>query len=144
MSAFDDIAACYDRFIDWPQRLARELPPLEKWLGKARRVADVACGTGGHSLALARDGYEVVGFDLSAPMLERARAQVDSLPVRFVEAAFGQLAASGDGDFDAVLCLGNALPSLLTQRDLRRTLADFRRLLRPGNSQALRRVVCCG
>ncbi|NUP99346.1 MAG: class I SAM-dependent methyltransferase, partial [Armatimonadetes bacterium] len=45
---YDDLADLYDRFIGWPARLARELPPLLAWLGEARRVADVACGTGQH------------------------------------------------------------------------------------------------
>ena len=30
---YDQLAAVYDRFVDWPARLARELPPLTAWLG---------------------------------------------------------------------------------------------------------------
>jgi ubiquinone/menaquinone biosynthesis C-methylase UbiE len=37
------------------------------------RVLDACTGTGGSALALARRGCEVVGFDLAAGMLERAR-----------------------------------------------------------------------
>ncbi len=37
------------------------------------RVLDVACGYGRHAFELARRGYEVVGVDLSAPMLREAR-----------------------------------------------------------------------
>jgi SAM-dependent methyltransferase len=36
------------------------------------------------------------------------------------------------GDFDAVLCLGNSLPHLLTPADLHRALSDFAACLRPG------------
>ncbi len=127
---YDDLADVYDRFIDWPNRLAREIPLLGDWLGDARRVADVACGTGQHALALAQAGYEVVGFDASAAALERAGAAGGA--VRFHQAAFGACSAVGEAPFDAVICLGNSLPHVLTVRELRGALADFGRLLRPG------------
>ena len=75
--SFDD----YDRFVNWERRLAYELPFIEAQLqaANARRVLDVACGTGQHALALARRGYEVVGADLSAAMIERARENAAAL-----------------------------------------------------------------
>jgi SAM-dependent methyltransferase len=48
--------------------LLSELP-----LPKTGRVLDFCCGDGRHSRALARHGYEVVGFDLSEYLLARAR-----------------------------------------------------------------------
>jgi SAM-dependent methyltransferase len=121
-------------------------------------VLDAACGTGKHALALAYNGYEVLGADLSAEMIARARqnarARQDSRArqdarvagageARFVVAGFGELAAqvgslttgagprSGRG-FDALLCLGNSLPHVLTEDGLRTTMADFGAVLRPG------------
>ena len=50
-----------------------------------RSVLDLGCGAGGHALELARRGIEVVGVDVSAPMIERARERASSLaadPVR--------------------------------------------------------------
>jgi len=129
---YDDLAAIYDRFIDWPTRLARELPLLEAWLGGARRVADAACGTGGHALALARAGRTVVGFDPSEPALARARRSAERLPARFVTAGFGAMALAGEPPFEAVYCLGNSLPHLTTRTALRAAASDFRRLLVPG------------
>ena len=60
---YDDFSQDYDRFVDWPGRLAVELPFLEARLkeGGARRVLDAACGTGMHALALAERGYEAAG-----------------------------------------------------------------------------------
>jgi hypothetical protein len=43
----------------------------------------------------------------------------------------GELASLGEG-FDAVLCLGNSLPHMLSTRALANTLADFAAVLRPG------------
>ncbi|MBN6186110.1 class I SAM-dependent methyltransferase [Aneurinibacillus sp. BA2021] len=42
-------------------------------LPKSGRVLDFCCGDGRHSRALARHGYEVVGFDLSDYLLAEAR-----------------------------------------------------------------------
>jgi SAM-dependent methyltransferase len=66
--------------------LVRTLPWRPGW-----RVLDVACGEGRHARALAAAGASVVGLDLSAGLLERARhetraplvrADMRALPVR--------------------------------------------------------------
>ena len=133
---YDDFSADYDRFVNWPGRLAAELPFIERTLKatEARRVLDAACGTGMHTLALAQRGYEAVGADLSAGMIEQARANAASASIeaRFEAAGFGELAERVGTGFDAVLCLGNSLPHLLTAADLASALADFAACLRPG------------
>ena len=144
---YDQFSLDYDRFVDWPGRLAFELPFLIAQISKSvetqnfaslpkrARVLDAACGTGWHAIALAQRGYHCAGADLSAPMIEQARrnsAQAGAA-VRFEAAGFGQLAATfGEEAFEAVLCLGNSLPHLLTPVDLRATLDDFARCLAPG------------
>jgi SAM-dependent methyltransferase len=133
---YDGFSADYDRFVNWPARLAAELPFIEGQMQTmgACRVLDAACGTGMHTIALARQGYKVVGADLSAGMVERARANASAAGVnaRFEVAGFGELAARAGTGFDAALCLGNSLPHLLTPVDLEAALADFAACLRPG------------
>jgi SAM-dependent methyltransferase len=132
---YDGFSADYDRFVNWPARLAAELPLIEGQLQAvgACRVLDAACGTGMHAIVLAKRGYRVVGADLSAGMIERARAnaRAEEANVRFEAVGFGDLAARAGAGFDAVLCLGNSLPHLLTPSDLAATLADFAACLRP-------------
>ncbi len=133
---YDAFSADYDRFVNWPARLARELPFLEQLFQAhgVRRVLDAACGTGQHALALARRGYEAAGADLSPRMIEQARAGACAagLDIAFAVAGFGQLARAFPQPFDALLCLGNSLPHLLTVTAVREALADFRAMLRPG------------
>jgi len=135
---YDEFSSDYDRFVNWPGRLAVEMPFIEGQLraAGAQRVLDAACSTGQHALALAGSGYRVVGADLSPKMIERAQAnaRARSVAAEFVAAGFGELRARvGDG-FDAVLCLGNSLPHLLTGSDLMAALADFASCLRPGGT----------
>ncbi len=135
---YDTFSSDYDRFVNWKARLSFELPFIEQLvqpLGAPPRLLDAACGTGMHAIALAQRGYPTCGADLSAPMIERARenAAAGSSKVRFETAGFGQLAQTfGRQQFDAVLCLGNSLPHVITAEALTGALADFAACLRPG------------
>lgn len=116
------LADWYDLMIDWPARLAREIPTLAAFLRGhgVTRVLDVACGSGRTSWALAEAGFSVVGVDLSQAMLERARRHPSQAvePPRFlawnpIESPFPW----AEEHFDAALCLGNTLPHLQTDAD---------------------------
>ena len=132
---YDALAADYDRFVNWKARLAYELPFFDHLFAgqEGLHVLDAACGTGHHAIALAQRGYRVVGTDLSTAMIERARenALAAGVDVRFAVAGLGELAALGEA-FDAVLCLGNSLPHLLTAAAVDNALLDFATVLRPG------------
>jgi SAM-dependent methyltransferase len=132
---YDALAADYDRFVDWQARLAHELPFFDDLFeGRGvRRVLDAACGTGHHALALARRGYQVAGADLSTAMVDLARANAAAadLEIAFDVVGLGDLHSLGQ-TFDAVLCLGNSLPHLLTAKAIGRALADFAAVLRAG------------
>lgn len=136
VALYDAFSSDYDRFVNWKNRLAYEMPFIQSQLeaAGARRVLDAACGTGAHAIALQQLGYEVVGADLSAGMIEWAQANAVAAgsQARFVVAGFGELAAQVGGDFDALLCLGNSLPHVLTPAELHSALADFCACLRPG------------
>ncbi len=134
---YDAFSDTYDHFVNWTQRLAYEMEFIRCQLAAvgAHRVLDVACGTGWHAIALAQAGYTVTGADLSANMIERARHNATEMAVNqvhFVVAGFGQLRQVVDGQYDAVLCLGNSLPHVLSDAQLDATLADFATVLRPG------------
>ena len=131
---YDRLARAFDVMTDWESRLARELPFIEEVLGrqKAKRVLDVACGTGWHSIALAQRGYTAAGCDASPKMIERAKenAARAGVAVRFETADFTGLDIFAEC-FDAVLCLGNSLPHLLSQEALREAIRAMRGRLTP-------------
>jgi SAM-dependent methyltransferase len=140
---YDTFSVDYDRFVNWPARLAFEMPFIEQQLaglaragGRPLRVLDAACGTGMHAIQLARSGFQAAGADLSAGMVARAaqNAAAAGVGVDFRAAGFGGLARAFADElpFDALLCLGNSLPHVLTPALLAEALADFRACLRPG------------
>lgn len=139
---YDALAPMFDVMTDWDARLAVEGPFLHDQLAAigAQRVLDVACGSGGHALWLAQHGYTVVGEDASPAMIAlaqqkaaRAGLQVAfnvadlTSPASLVAAEAPAMSAA----FDAVLCLGNSLPHLLTQAELTAALVGMARRLRP-------------
>jgi len=142
---YDTLSTDYDRFVNWHERLAFEMPFIEKCLaqvkqvGKPTRVLDAACGTGWHVLELMQRGYDAYGADISERMIERAMTNATSanvLSTIFKVAGFGGLAkaflSQSMPHFDALLCLGNSLPHVSGLRELTNTLKDFSACLRPG------------
>ena len=75
MDAYTSFARVYDAFMDnipyeeWG-RYIRSL--LEEYGVRERLVLDLGCGTGSMTEVLAGYGYDMIGVDLSADMLEIA------------------------------------------------------------------------
>jgi glycine/sarcosine N-methyltransferase len=138
MAFYDALAPMFDVMTDWDARLATEGPFLRAMLESvgAHRVLDAACGSGGHALALAGWGYDVVGTDLSPVMIQLARqkAAETGRTASFAVAGLADLPTqlADSARFDAVLCLGNSLPHVLTQEALIAALRGMAGVLRPG------------
>jgi SAM-dependent methyltransferase len=136
-------ASDYDQFVDWSKRLGRE-EPLFRWafaVAGANSVIDVGAGSARHSIMFARWGMRVDAVDPDESMLAQAEANIaeaaDSVAtsggeIHLVTGGFGQLASLGLGPADALVCTGNALPHVEGHEGLRKTLADFAAVVRPG------------
>lgn len=136
------LAELYDVFVDWPARLSREMPGIQRHLDAAgaKRVLDVGCGTGQHVRALREAGYEAHGCDASSDMLEQARALVDDLDAHFWRWRIGEPPPKPlrhAGPFDAITCMGNVWPQVTAAEAVARAAADLRDLLRPGGVAVL-------
>jgi len=77
-------------------------PLLEEVAGL--EIADIGCGTGRKSLALAAAGARVTGLDFSEGMLARARAKPGAEGVRFVVHDITRPLPLPDRGFDGVTC----------------------------------------
>jgi len=132
---YDRLARAFDVMTDWPARLGFEMPFIQRTLDQhnVRSVLDTACGTGWHAIALAQKCYTAAGCDASRAMIDRARtnAAKAGVNVHFETAEFGRLDLF-PGKFNAILCLGNSLPHLLSDEELIATFGKFLGRLDPG------------
>jgi SAM-dependent methyltransferase len=97
------------------------------------RALDFGCGVGRLSQALAPHTEHVVGVDVAASMLQRARALNPPETVEFVHSVSRELPFQ-DGAFDLVISLIvlQHMPAALSVR----YLLEFARVLRPGGVMA--------
>ena len=129
----DPTRAFYDDLADWYHLIFQDWARSIQWQASVLgsiiegvlptghlRILDCACGIGTQSLGLAERGHALVGTDLSAAAIARARreAQQRSLSIPFEVADMRDLSCVSKSDFDVVLAADNALPHLLTQQDL--------------------------
>lgn len=101
-------------------------------IGAGDRVLDVGCGTGRIALLAARRAAEVVGVDISAPMLARARADAAGVGNVTFEQGDAQLHPFPDNGFDVVVSRGG----VMFFGDLVAAFANLRRALTPGGRLA--------
>lgn len=97
------------------------------------RILDLACGTGRHSLALARQGFSVVGSEISAELIAIARedAKAQGLEATFLEGDLREL--DFEDEFDIVLNLNDgAVGYFETDEENHRTFEVISRALKPG------------
>lgn len=122
----------YRGLIAWPERLQREAPLLQRVLERApsRRVLDLGCGSGEHTRLLASLGFEPTGVDASDAQLEAARTADPG--GRYLQAGLATLPKATLGAQGAALCVGNTLPHLCEEEDLRAFMAGLARCLLPG------------
>jgi SAM-dependent methyltransferase len=103
--------------------------------GPVQSVLDLGCGTGNHSLPLARRGFAVTGVDRSPAMLEQAARKSAVLKLGDIPPVFQQ----GDvrdfdlgKTFDAALMMFAVLGYQLTNDHVASALRSVRRHLKPG------------
>ena len=127
---YDAVADFYDAGFSDPRDPV--LTALLDLLGppQGRRVLDLACGHGRVAREVARLGAAVIGVDLSAALLDKARAQEDAEPlgIRYVHADAASVPEVGDASVDAVACNFG----LADIDDLDGALATTRRVLTKG------------
>ncbi|MDX1563213.1 MAG: methyltransferase domain-containing protein, partial [Gammaproteobacteria bacterium] len=124
----------WDDLIDWKGRSQSEgefFIELLKQHG-AKKVLDVATGTGFHSVSLLEAGFEVTSVDGSPTMLAKAfeNAKEHGHILRTVQADWRWLNKDVHDLYDAVICLGNSFTHLHDENDRRKSLAEYYATLR--------------
>jgi SAM-dependent methyltransferase len=137
MDFYESISAYYDHIFPVDPQTVRFLAARAR---AGSRVLDLACGTGGHAVALARLGHPVLGVDLDGAMIRLAQAKAAEGGLRggarpeFRVMDMREAGRKLEPGFGLVYCIGNSLVHLEGEEAIGRVLADCRRLLEPGGA----------
>lgn len=108
-----DIVEYFDKFLEF----------------EVRRILDIGCGTGNHSLILAKMGYEVTGIDVSEVMIARAIKKAENLNLNVDFYVQDMRAIKLNREFDVAICLFGTFGYLVTDEDVLKALSSIRKHL---------------
>jgi ubiquinone/menaquinone biosynthesis C-methylase UbiE len=132
---YDAWARIYDRL--WARYMNHTLPVAQRMAAVApgERGLDLACGTGEllHRIAQETTEAELVGIDLSAEMVDRARGKLADVSKALVQEADAHDLPFGDASFDVIVC-ANTFHYFTHPAQV---LAEGHRVLRPGGRMVL-------
>lgn len=80
-------------------------------------ILDVGCGTGRHSIELARRGYKMTGVDISTGMLNEARRGAARVGVKITLIHADAVELMSEKEFDAAICICEGAFGLLSSED---------------------------
>ncbi len=87
-----------------PDRTKKEVNFLKRTLQLSRKhtILDLFCSWGRHAIVLASQGYNVIGLDISQPMISRAKEQaaINGCSVRFERIDFNDM--NYNAEFDII------------------------------------------
>lgn len=132
METYTGFAGVYDKFMD--------NVPYERWCGeicaKLRNcgiydglVLDLGCGTGRMTRLLKEQGYDMIGVDVSAEMLEAAM-ESDSEGILYLQQDMRELELYGT--VAAAVCVCDCLNYLLEREELVKVFSLVNNYLDPG------------
>ena len=102
-----------------------------------KKVLDIACGSGGYSVALAKAGYSVTAIDLDEKMIEMTLAKKHKEGLDIDAMVCNMLDISkrfGGNAFDLVFCIGNSIVHLRSKEDILDALKQMQACVKPGGT----------
>ncbi len=112
---FNLIASDYDEMVSFSQSVERKKEAfkgiIKPWM---KTAADLGCGTGADSIALASLGLDVTAFDPSQEMLRVANENVkkEKLDIAFHISSIHSIPESFTDKFDLIVSLGNTFANV--------------------------------
>lgn len=123
---YNNMASQYDKlFHDWQSTTREQAVILNRLFNDngfdtTAHILDCACGIGTQSIGLASLSYQVSASDISAGEISEARerAKKINVDIRFELADFRALANTFSEQFDILIAMDNALPHMLSNKDM--------------------------
>lgn len=131
MNSYTNFASVYDRLMTADFDYEKWVDYIENLFSEYHKdvtlAADLACGTGNITLPLSRRGYDMIGLDSSADMLDIARkkAQKENLDILFLNQNMTRMDLYGT--VDAFLCMIDGMNYVLNPASLFRMFQRMKR-----------------
>ena len=130
---YDNLASQYDKlFLDWQSTTHEQALILDKIFrdnnfDTTAQILDCACGIGTQAIGLAALGYNVTASDISVGELKEARQRAlkKDVKIQFENADFRILSKIFSQQFDIVIAMDNALPHMLSKKELETAVSSI-------------------
>lgn len=133
MRFYEEFSGKYDRLVSLENRMNKESEFFRKVFSEhdVDTVLDCACGTGQHVIIFEKIGFNAKGSDISSSMIKQAKknARKRNVKTEFTVTDFRNLAENFDESFDAIVCLGNSLPHLSGDDEVKKALGEIYEIL---------------
>lgn len=98
-----------------------------------KTAADIGCGTGNDSIALALNGLNVIGFDPASEMIIKAKANAEKydLKILFSVNPVEKIPAKFFGKFDLLVSMGNSMANV-SPDNIEKAITNIYNLLKSG------------
>jgi len=107
-----------------------------------KRILDIACGTGGYSLELAAQGYNVTAVDLDAGMIKQLSEKASNLSgvsgtLEYIHSDMVRVNEKLQGKFNMAFCIGNSMVHLEDMKQIKEFLTNTKAMLENDGSLVL-------
>lgn len=129
MGFYEEISKYYDSIFPVGEEQVRFLKEV---LGTPpKSVLDIACGTGGYTLELAMQGYEVTSVDLDEKMVQQLDEKLhkEGRAVKVMQANMLELDKKLSEKFNLAFCIGNSIVHLENIQQIKEFLIIAKNLM---------------
>ena len=130
---YDEISDFYEKMIDFDKNLELRINAYQKKFSVKGKAADLGCGVGLDSLALAINGHDVTSFDISPKMIEETNRNAAKYNVKLKTHvhSFSTVPKKFTRKFNYVISVGNTIAHI-NSKDLIGAVKTMHNMLLPG------------
>jgi SAM-dependent methyltransferase len=135
---YNEISGFYGKMIDFEKNLELRIDSYKNIFANPGQAADIGCGIGLDSIALAINGHSVTSFDPSPDMIQQTKENAVKYKVNIKPSinSFQSISGKYNNKFDYVVSVGNTIAHL-SLSELKNAFIKIYELLKPGGKTFL-------
>ena len=127
---FDEMGVFWEEIAE-KSKTESQIKLVKENIKSKGRILDLSCGTGRHSVPLTKEGYKIVGLDVSASLLRLAKKKADreNVDLPLIRGDMRYLPFKADS-IKAIFSLDTSFGYLSTDQEDKQALQDLFRILK--------------